>query len=219
MNGRPVEDPSMRIARLTEARKKYFKRGQKINMTELAAACGVTDRRMSQIVKEDLSFPIAEKGWQGKGYIFDAMRASRYLIDQAKKLIEEREQKSDLLAQLSGIQVDPALMPEHMSVGDLMKLAQAQRLAQSMKIEQGQYISAEDHAAVLAVIYETVQEIFMSVVTEADAPGMWPPDVSMQVADYHRGKAASFRELILSRLEKRGVSKQGIRRAVATAFE
>ena len=212
MNGRPVDDPNVRIARLTQARK-LFKRADTCNMEALGLAAGVTANRIAQEVKADSKFPIMKRGYMGVEWVFNAHKAIDYMLAQAKARVTERENRADLLSRLSGITVDPKLLPQHMSIAELKEIDRLQTQAQRRKIEQGQYVPREDHEGVVSTIFEQVQEVFISVATEADASGLWPADVSDSVSEYFRNSAAQFQSRVIAELEKRGISSEGTRRA------
>ena len=106
MTGRPVDDPNVRIARLTEARK-LFKRGHTCNMEALGLAAGVTANRIAQEIKADSKFPVMKRGYMGVEWVFNAHKAIDYMLAAARAKVAERESRADLLSQLSGITVDP----------------------------------------------------------------------------------------------------------------
>jgi hypothetical protein len=212
MTGRPFDDPSVRVARLVQARKQ-FKPREICNMRALATAAGVTSVRMSQEVKQDPLFPVVFRGSEGVEWEFEARKAIDHLLKQARSRLADRERNIEKLVALAGIRVDPKLMPTTMSLAELREVDRLQAQAQKRKIEQGEYVPAVEHRQVIGIIFDMVRETFLSVATEVDSSGLWPSEISGEVSDHLRNKAVEFQARVAIQLENRGVQDKRHRRA------
>lgn len=191
------ESSNEKIIRYQEAME-GFKRTDEINMSQLAKIYGADIRRVSRVVRDDDKFPVAFKGGPGVDWRFKAHAALRHLIKREQAKIEADAAKVKRLALISGL---PDVGDSGVSLTDLKTAAGIAAENQRRKIDQGRYVTREEHERVVADIFVTVQTELTGARSNMDAAGRWPPEIATEVDEFHRGLLVTMHEKIGKVLE------------------
>ena len=198
-----------------KASRRKLKTACVVQGTEIAAMMGLTWRILKARIVRDRSFPVIERGANGKPWTFEAVSVLDYMIADTERLQAERKAREKRTARLAGIGGDPIEVPEvydHSgssvdSAVDLAAhsralnaLAQAQMTTHRLKQMQGEYVLAADHDRVVATIMSTMQTETLAISTKMDPAGAWEPSLRKSVEDMLKNvlltvKAACEREL------------------------
>lgn len=200
--GRLFADAVKLLPKMVAARK-MVEPGTVVGGSELARMSGMTWRILRHRIESDPAFPVIERGSDGVAWQFDAAAALDRLIATARATAEARTNGRARTARLAGLggpgpaekpkrkgkakAVDPepgipadlpgAAADMAQEARGIKALAEAQMLVFKLKVQQGEYVRADQVAALLTDIMATMQVETLGITTRLDKAGKWPPDL------------------------------------------
>lgn len=215
---RQAPDPSARLATLRAARAKLVATPdvpERVTAGEMAKIVGLSWRRLSDQIEKDPDFPVARRGSEGLSYEFAPLDVVDHMIRRLDEQLDTRRAKAERMAAIAGM---PAETASHgLSIDELIKLDGLQTAVQRRKIEQRQYVRADEHANVIADIFTTMQSETLAITGRLDPAGRWPANVRAEVTEAMRSLLVRLHDKLGDRLDPDARSKSAPRKRARRA--
>jgi hypothetical protein len=187
--------PTLRAAR------EAIESGALVQGTRLAELAGTTWRVLKKRIIRDATFPVVERGVNGRAWTFDAAAALDHMIAGLERQTKGKQKRAAMVARQSGMAFDPVDLPDvddplsddapamddpmdvAASARSISLLANAQMQTHRLKQMQGEFVRADDHTRVIATIMSTMQTETLAIASKVDPAGTLPVEVRGQLED------------------------------------
>ncbi|SDA15029.1 hypothetical protein [Sphingomonas sp. NFR15] len=192
--------------------------GEMVNAAAMARATGATWRIVERWIANDAAFPVKQRGRVGEAWQFDLVDVLDYLIKQARFLKAGKEARKAEIARLAGfggaegaapssdVAAGPGAAADRASDARGMKaLAEAQMTTHRLKQLQGEYVRADQVAALFAHVMATMQAETLAVAERLDVAGQWPAELRADVQGELRTVLITVRDRVDASLARWGI--------------